>query len=92
LDFGSPLLLDGKEPGEILQLGFAPDRIDFILRIQGFRFSTAWKKRIRSRYGDVEANWIDLDTLLRIKSRIDSPRHQEDARILREVKRRLSKQ
>ena len=39
------------------------------------------------RYGDVQANWISLDGLLRIKERIDVPRHQEDARVLREVKR-----
>jgi hypothetical protein len=32
------------------------------------------------------ANWIKLDGLLRIKSRIAEPRHQEDARVLRAVK------
>jgi hypothetical protein len=51
-------------------------------------FATAWKKRIREKYGKASASWIDLDSLLRIKSRIDDPRHQDDVRVLREVRRR----
>jgi hypothetical protein len=34
------------------------------------------------------ANWIDLESLLAIKSAIDHPRHQEDARILKMVRDR----
>jgi hypothetical protein len=34
----------------------------------------------------VQANWIDLDTLIAIKERIDDPRHQADARDLRKVR------
>jgi len=90
-EFGSPLLLDPKKPEEIVQLGVAPDRIDLLLRIPGARFETAWKKRIRGRYGAARANWIDIDTLIRLKSRIDDPRHREDARELRELKRRRAK-
>jgi len=32
--------------------------------------------------------WIDLDNLIRIKGKIDHPRHKEDARVLREVRKR----
>lgn len=90
-EFGSPSLLNPKKKKEILQLGVAPDRIDFIMNVVGVKFETAWKKRIESRYGNARANWIDIDSLIRIKSRIDIPRHQEDARVLREVKKRLKK-
>jgi hypothetical protein len=51
-------------------------------------FGEVWEKRIRGVYGQVEANWIDLDSLLAIKSKIDKPRHREDARVLAEVKKR----
>lgn len=34
------------------------------------------------------ASWIDLDSLIEIKSRIDHPRHQEDVRVLRMVRER----
>ena len=87
-DFGSPFLLDPKNIKEILQLGIAPDRIDFMLDVGGLKFNTAWDKRIAGGYGHTNANWIDIDSLIFIKSSIDNPRHQEDARVLREVKKR----
>ncbi len=66
-EFGSPYLLNPKNIKEILQLGVAPDRIDFILHIGGARFETAWEKRIKGYYGSTKANWVDMDTLIRIK-------------------------
>lgn len=90
-DFGSPYLLDATRTDEIVQLGVEPRRIDILLRIEGARFTTAWARRIEDFYGRSKANWVDIDTLIRIKSRIDDPRHQDDARILREVKKRRAK-
>ncbi len=85
--FPSPELLTPGADNTILQLGVAPNRIDLIRRLGSASFSAAWARRVRDRYGTVTANWIDLDSLLEIKSAIDHPRHQEDARVLREVKR-----
>ena len=90
-EFGSPFLLDPAKKEEILQIGVAPDRIDLLLHVPGVRFETAWKRRIREEYGKAKANWIDLDSLIRIKSRIDHPRHREDVRVLREVRKRRPK-
>jgi hypothetical protein len=87
-EFGSPFFLNPKKRDEILQLGIAPDRIDFLLHVSGAKFETVWKNRIRGKYGEVNANWIDLNSLIRIKSKIDHPRHQEDTRVLREVRDR----
>jgi hypothetical protein len=90
-DFGSPYLLDAANPGEILQLGVEPNRVDLLREAGGsseIRFADAWGRRIESRYGAAHANWIDLDSLIAIKSGIDDPRHQDDARILREVRDR----
>ncbi len=87
-DFGSPFLLDPKNIKEILQLGIAPDRIDLMLDVGGLKFNAAWEKSIKGRYGNSNAIWIDIDSLIRIKGSIDNPRHQEDARVLREVKKR----
>ena len=61
-DFGSPDLMDPENKDEILQIGVAPDRIDLIRNIAGVRFDTAWKKRIRSRFGSAKAHWIDIDS------------------------------
>jgi hypothetical protein len=87
-EFGSPYLLNPDSDEEILQLGVAPDRIDLLRTVKGARFATAWKNRIRAKYGKANANWIDLNSLLRIKNQINHPRHQDDVRILREVRQR----
>lgn len=87
-DFGSPDLLDPACEDEILQIGVAPDRIDVLRALGPVPFEAAWQRRIRGRYGEAPASWIDLDSLIRIKSAIPQPRHQEDARVLREVRRR----
>jgi hypothetical protein len=86
-EFGSPYLLDPDRVNEVVQIGLPPNRIDLLLQLQGVRFATAWGKRVAGTYGTSKANWVDFDTLLRMKSRIQSPRHQEDARVLRDVKK-----
>ena len=85
-DFGSPHLLDMDRPGSILQIGLPPNRIDILQTIEGVSFEDAWPKRAIAPYGPVQANWIDLDSLIVIKERIDDPRHQADARDLRKVR------
>ena len=84
--FGSPTMLAKEDPKQVVQIGLAPNRIDLLVEVGGMSFLEAWEKRIQGRYGQSPANWIDLDSLLEIKSAIDHPRHQEDARVLREVK------
>jgi len=84
-EFGSPSLMTIDDPEEILQLGVAPNRIDILRDTIDLSFSDAWPRRIVSRYGRAPANWIDLESLLKIKSAIDHPRHQEDARVLKAV-------
>ncbi len=90
-DFGSPYLLTESDANEILQLGVAPNRIDLLrdpASSGGPSFEEAWNDRAVGVYGRVMAHWIGLDGLLEIKSRIDHPRHREDARILQRVKDR----
>lgn len=88
-EFGSVHLLEHQNRREILQLGVAPDRIDLLRHVPGVQFKTAWKNLVRGRYGRIEANRIGLNDLIRIKRRIDHPRHQEDVRVLREVMKLL---
>ncbi len=87
-EFGSPTLLDPEDRSEILQLGVAPNRIDLLRNPGDLDFDSAWEQRVESRYGRARALWIGLESLLAIKSSIDHPRHQEDARVLRQVRDR----
>ncbi len=89
-EFGSPFLLTLGKEDEILQIGVAPDRIDLIRATADMEFAPCWERRVRAFYGQVEVNWIDINSLIKIKSRIDDPRHQGDVRVLKKVKERLS--
>ena len=86
-EFGSPDCLDALKKSEILQIGTEPNRIDLLLEVEGMEFGSAWPKRVEENYGDAPANFIDLDSLIAIKSRIDHPRHRDDVMVLKEVKR-----
>ena len=85
--FGSPTFLDFDKPDQVLQIGIELDRVDLLVNLEGVSFETAWSKRIQGQYGGVPANWIDIESLYTIKSLIQHPRHQEDARVLAEVMR-----
>ena len=84
-DFGSPYLLNLSDADEILQLGVAPNRIDLLRQAAPLAFEDAWRRRVEGTYGRARAWWIAIEDLLAIKERIDHPRHQEDARVLRLV-------
>ena len=85
-EFGSPTLIDKGDSDQIIQIGVAPDRIDLILSVQGLDFDEAWERRIEGVYGQAPANWIDIDSLIRIKDAIDHPRHRDDAHTLKRVR------
>ena len=85
-EFGSPYLLVADEPDEILQLGLPPNRIDLLRVVEGPPFGQAWRRRITGKYGRADVNWMDLDSLIDIKSRIRDPRHRRDVRDLEAVR------
>jgi hypothetical protein len=85
-EFGSPHLLLVDEPEEILQIGLPPNRIDLLRVVEGPGFDQAWARRIKGKYGRADVNWIDLDSLIDVKSRIDDPRHRRDVRDLEAVR------
>jgi hypothetical protein len=85
-EFGSPFLLTVDEPDEILQIGLPPNRIDLLRAVGGPSFEKAWRRRIMGKYGRADVNWIDLECLIDVKSRIDDPRHRRDVRDLQAVR------
>jgi len=91
-EFGSAFLLDENEcPSTILQIGVGPNRIDVLMHLDNVSFGSAWKKRVRGKYGDIDVNWIGIDSLVKSKSNTGKTRHEEDVRILKKV-RRMSEQ
>lgn len=70
----------------IVQLGFAPVRIDIITSCAGIKFSSAWKNRVRSKYGDIDVYFISLEDLIKNKKAIGRDRDLLDAKYLERVK------
>jgi hypothetical protein len=42
---------DLLEPGKVIMMGRSPMRIDLLTSISGVRWATAWKNKVRGRYG-----------------------------------------
>ena len=72
-EFGAPLeqvsLTDFCDKDLIYQIGIAPNRIDIMMDVPGVRFDTAWKNRVRSRYGEQSIAIISRRDLIRAKKR-----------------------
>ena len=71
----------------IIQLGFAPVRIDIITACAGIEFLPAWKNRIKAKYGDIDVFFISLDDLIKNKRAVGPDRDLLDAKYLERVKK-----
>jgi hypothetical protein len=58
---------DFIEPGQIVQLGYPPNRIDILTNPSGVDFETCFNARVTVKVDDTELNFIDLDNLKRNK-------------------------
>ena len=78
---------DFTEKGQIIQLGFEPVRVDILTDIKGVSFDEVWQQRVTANYGKIEANFINLENL--IKSKRSSGRAQDyaDLQALERVRR-----
>jgi len=74
-----------------VQVGVEPNRIDVLRNAGAVEFEDAWPRRIEGHYGKARANWVDIDSLIAIKSGIDHPRHQDDTMVLKRVRDRKGK-
>ena len=64
-----------KKPGNIITLGVAPVRVDFLNEIDGVGFIEAKKHRVRGKYGDVDIYFIGKEDL--IKNKRSTPRTKD---------------
>jgi hypothetical protein len=59
---------DVTDPDTVLQLGFAPIRIDVLSAVDGIRsFGGAWRRREEGRFGAVPTQYLSLEDLIRAK-------------------------
>jgi hypothetical protein len=70
---------DFLTPGNIVQLGYPPNRIDLLTSVDGVDFESCYESRIEVEIEDIAAKFIDLENLK--KNKKASGRHQDLADI-----------
>ena len=74
---------DFATPGQTVQLGYPPNRIDINTSITGVDFSEAYSRRCASTYGGVPVAYIGLEDLLRNKTAVGRDKDLLDVKLLR---------
>ena len=88
---GTDLGLDAQDlstPGQIVQLGVAPSRIDLLSRLAGIEtFQAAWQRRIEAEFGDTETHYLSIDDLILAKRGAGRDQDKADLRALLRARR-----
>ncbi len=58
---------DFLKPGNVIQLGYPPSRIDLLTQATGVNFEECYLKKIELKLEDVVINFIDLENLIKNK-------------------------
>lgn len=74
---------DLATPGQVVQLGFPPNRIDIITSISAVSFEEAWKGRIEGLFGSEKVFFIGKSELIRNKQAVGRPKDLMDLDLLR---------
>ena len=69
---------DFTEPGRIVQLGFAPNRVGLMTTIDGVAFSEVWAGRVEGNYGTTRVFFIGRQELIRNKKASAYPQDLAD--------------
>lgn len=58
---------DFARPGQFVQLGYPPNRIDLLTSIPGVAFEEAWERRVQESFDSVPVPFLGRDDLVRNK-------------------------
>ncbi len=75
-------IADFATPGNIIQLGYEPVRIDILTSIKGLKFADIWESRIQGLYGNEAVNFIDRQNLIRSKEISNRAQDKADLELL----------
>lgn len=76
---------DFTEPGQIIQLGYEPVRIDLITSIKGIDFQEIWKNRSLGKFGEQQVFFIGINDLIASKKIANRSQDRADLEVLLEV-------
>jgi hypothetical protein len=79
-------------PRTLIVLGVAPVRIDLLTTIDGVpSFAAAWRRRVRAKFGQKDANYLSLEDLIEAKAATSRLQDKADLVHLRRALRRRSR-
>jgi hypothetical protein len=82
-NYGAPLEritpADFTNPGIILQIGVAPNRVDILTSLTGLTFDEAWKNRKPTSFGEIPLFVISESDFVRNKRSVGRPQDLVDA-------------
>jgi uncharacterized nucleotidyltransferase DUF6036 len=79
---------DLLEPGQVVQLGRPPNRIDILTSISGVDFDSAWQSRIQASLDDQPVSFLGWNELVRNKQASDRQQDRADVEKLLAVAKR----
>lgn len=74
---------DLTSPDRVIQLGYAPLRIDIMMSVSGLNFKEAYQNRVTGRYLGVEAHFASIDDILQNKKSSGRTKDLEDINWIR---------
>ncbi len=79
---------DFNSPENVIQLGYAPNRIDLLVEIEGLEFEECFDRRTIIELDQVQINFIGLDDLIEAKKNTGRLQDLADADQLEKIKRK----
>ena len=73
---------DFSAPGQIIQLGYEPVRIDIITAAEDVDFFAIWRNRVQGPYGEQTVSYIDKQDLIELKRKSNRPQDRADLAVL----------
>lgn len=82
---------DFEHPGQIIQLGYPPNRIDLITGVEALDFDEAYARRVEASFGSAAVAYLSRDDLIRSKEAVGRAVDRDDARFLRRVAKKQAR-
>jgi hypothetical protein len=76
---------DFQKQDQIIQLGYAPVRIDILTSIASVSFESAWKNKVEGKYGDICCFFISKEDLIQNKQAVARPMDIADVKKLKKI-------
>ena len=76
---------DFIKPGDIVQLGVPPVRIDLMTSVTGLDFAAAWENRVTGKYGGIQAFFISKADLIQNKMAVGRKQDLSDIDRLQKI-------